>query len=76
MRAGQRLHQGKPIPDTAVVHERRGRSFYISAIIDTHTTSSTVRIRYIDNGEFETIGYNEAKNYGAFCREIIKIKKK
>jgi len=78
LKSAQRQHGQYTIPDTAVIHTRNQREFYVSSILDTHLLHSQVRIRYIDNGEFETIGYNEAKNYGAFCREVetIKIKKK
>lgn len=71
IKAGQRLHNNHQIPSNAVIHKRKGREMYVSGI------SNNVRIRYLEDGTFEDVPYNEAKAlYMPFCVEPIKNDKK
>jgi len=67
LKTAQRLHNSQPIPTNAVIYKRNGREFYVSGL-----SMSNVRIRYLDNMEFESLSWNEGSMYKPFCVEPIK----
>lgn len=69
LKAGQRKYTSPitnteyAVPSTAVIHARRNRECYISGI------GSNYLLYYLDDGSFETIGWNEAMNMMPFTQE-------
>ena len=55
MKCGQRIYKGLPIPIVAKIQTSElGREFYVTSI-----TMEIMTIRFIDDGSFKNIKYNE-----------------
>jgi len=62
------MHGIYEVPTNAVIHTLNGKDCYVSGI-----STNSVRIRYLHDGSFEDVPYNEARAlYMPFSVEPIK----